>query len=439
MQNAYKITQIYNAPTFSIDSSFARYVDGISAKTLMSGNVPIMALPDENYSKSCNVNVLECASMSGEYASLFEEICGERIKEYGYDIPMTALTKRTLCLDFLLKTYVCYVEICKDNMRTKFYATRNPELLRFLQNIDVNDTAYGAFAMNYGKKDLNTAKTFARVDMICSPLSEKQLIEGTIPFVRLEKKKATMSLIEPKKATDLKVTKLRITPVYFNMGTANMLWNRLQTEILELVYVKDNSVLRSVTSTLNLAYITKACAGDRSHAVTMQNYANCNSLSRGYMTLPELLLPNTDETGCRAVSIRFFDIKKVDPATFENPFAKIDIESVPAQFNRYLELYRNDKATLEHIKYAIELDFGELSRPNVTDVQRDAMWKKICAMSAEAIITDLNNWLSFCISIDKTQTLRGIHLFMLRYPMIFSRYTGIRFESDILTDYTTNI
>lgn len=432
----YDITQTFNLPTCSVDNGFMRWLYTNFTNSVLNYKLPMFVLNNTSNSDIVSQypdvqNILTAPSIDlGPNLDVYTELTNERYKLHGGNIQELSRDMReTLLVDYLLKTCICYVEIFKGTIPTKFYATRNYDLLKFMSEADPEDQNYGCLAMPL-TKDITAPKEEAKLKNLCTPLTLENIKKGTIKYIKLEKKKSGLySITIPRTETSVPNTAMRITPVFFNFLIGEMLFSELQTKLLKISYLKDNLVERSVITSLNYDILMKAYENNSEKAHTAINFANKNNIARGYITVPELLLPENDETGCRAVSFRICKIEVLDPDTFTNPYLHIDLDGVKWSFEQFLQDYQNNIACLQMIYFAVEQEMGSLSTKKLLPQEEynklvTAKQQQISGMSADMIRANLESWLNTCMLIDKTQTSRRLHTLMVNNTMLFPRYTG---------------
>lgn len=444
MLNVYELGTVYNSNTAAVSNPFWDYIFKQCENAINVGSFPMFLLDNSanaiNYENKV-IDVFRTPGLLNKEITLGDEIAQYRYGNYVSDPdmvePVSGELKQLLLVDYLLRSAICYVELFKGNIPQKFLCTRNVALLKELWE-------KGAIG-NITNKDLADPKVCKKLELKTQPLTMSDLRDNTIQFLRIEGSKGKnkgLRIVEPRNMTCLRGANMRITPVYINTLITSMLVRRLQGEILEITYLKDNLVKRTVISTLNVNIATQVFEGNRDRACSVIDYAtnvrsSAETSLRGYITLPELLLPLSDDSGCRAVSFRILTVKSINADTFKNPFLRVDLESVPAQYEHYIEMHSRNKPVLDLLYTLIQQYFGKLR--GVTDPQAiQQVTAQAAAVPLESLKTQLTSWLSTALLIDKTQTLRNLHTLMIENPMIFSRYTGLRIESNRI-DYTEGL
>lgn len=449
LYEAFQIQDKYLTETWSVDNGFIRALYGfyraciqnlllptadINAVTLpmfcLGNNTNKIVLGHINTPEHPNKGIDLCRIgplQDKNLPTLLDEITVERAEAYQIDrgtMPITPLMQQTLLVDYLLRSCVCYVESFKGNIPQKFLATRNIDLLRFLVREE-------KLMLN---KNLEDAKEYAKFKAKTIPLAHEAIKAGAIQFIKLEgtgKSLSQLKLVAPRNETYLANSNLQITPLFMIDLLSQGITNRLKHGMLEIVFLKDNLVRRSIISTLNVNEATRAFQGNRERAITVIDNANLNAVARGYISIPELLLPDSDTTGCRAMSFRIVDIKSVAP-NFVNQFLTVDLENVLPQFEAYLNQHAKTPDLIYTIAQLVEMKMGKLSAPallaNVEEYRQkcNEYVASIRKIPEQTVILNLMSWLGTCLLVDKTQTMRNLHLLMVENPMLFPRYTGKR-------------
>ena len=456
MAVGFNITSEVDKPIYAVKNDFTKNLVAVVNSIISNYQMPMFSL-DNIANKVGNVSLSECYGgirsinefgpmLDATKPNLYTEITDMRYLQHGGTnvLELTSLMRDTLFIDYLLKSCICYVESFKGTMPTKFYATRNIDLLKYYTTLDKSDR----FALPINK-DLNSSDVYNKASMLCQPLSLSDIRNGTIKFLKIESKKKGFTLVEPRTVCFVETANLRVTPLFFMSYFADFLFNALENELLKVTYLKDNLQERTVTSTLNLDILTQVFEGNRDKALTVKGYANRNNITRGYMTLPELLLSETDETGCRAISFRVCKIEKVDPATFYNPYLHIDLEGVKVQFENFVEIYSSNADMLKYIYLAIQQYMGTLKPRNSSKeelerikAEQSTFVKNLSDCSGADVKASILSWLGTCMLLNKTETSRNLHCLMINNPMLFPRYTGRIFQTTSLTngvDWTSGL
>lgn len=427
----YDISTEYIPQTMSVKNGFVAYLFTKVKEQLQAGKVPALDI-GTNISKLNMGLAGQVQDMfaipsffeGSKYSCLRDELIAYRASQYGVELKdLTNNGRNVLLADYLMKTCICYVEVYKGNIPTKMFATRNMNIMHMLATLDADDPAYENVRMPLTKGANDLGLMLKKTAVNTRPMTTSELMNGTLPHIKIESKKTGYSISIPRTQLDIAGGNIRIVPVFFNYAILEVLYPLMQNNIMHITYLKDNMVERKIYTTLNHALLTKVFEGDSARATEVLAHSNSRHLNRGYITVPELLLPKYDETGCRALSMRITGYEVVPADTFTNPFLNINIDGVATVFKYYVDTYKNNINMLRIVQQLIDTKFGELR--GVTDeTALEAYMARLNTKGNLEIVNDLNFWIETQTTIDKTQVSRALHLCMIENPMLFPRYTG---------------
>jgi hypothetical protein len=436
----YDIPAEYIANTMSVKNGFIAYLYMQVNEHLSHGVIPtldigtlISKLNSDSAGNTQDMFSLPSFFEGAKY-NLGSELIAYRANQYGIDLKDLGRSGRnSLLVDYLLKTCICYVEIYKGNTPTKMYATRNMNIMYYLATLDADNPEYAGVRMQLTKGANDITVMLDKTKANTRPLTISEIQDGKIPFVKIEQKKTGYSITIPRNPMNIADENIRIVPVFFNFALIDTLVTKLRENIMSITYLKDNMIERQLYTTLNNALLTKIYEGDTVRAGEVYANSNNRHINRGYITVPDLLLPKYDETGCRAVNLRVLKFEPVDAETFKNPYLNVDLEGVSVVFEHFIDQYKNNIDVLRMLQQLIDTKFGELR--GVTDeAEINAYMGKLGTMTNADIVHNLSTWIEMQSIIDKTQVSRALHTLLIENPMLFPRYTGERTVSAAMDD-----
>lgn len=269
---------------------------------------------------------------------------------------------KLLFTDYMLRAAICYVEVFRGDTVTKFYATRNVELLAQLSLTNCPETDAAGNVCGAGTPYLPLDKSLATTSAKKAyetylALSNEHIRSRKLPYLKLNapnKKTGTYSIVMPRGALANLETSMqyRITPVFGLKLLARRLELLTQKHLLKLTFVKDNLQLREFYTTTNYQLLLKyGQDADKARDIIK----SCSIVGdRGYIRLPDITLLGTGNC-MRAVDMRLTQITVVNPATFVNNYADIDLQKVPEVLRWYINSNISDRTVLERIYVVKEL------------------------------------------------------------------------------------
>lgn len=357
--------------------------------------------------------------------SIWEEIAwynySIQTHKWGRQIAYTEDVQRTMYLDYLLTSAMCYVEYPKVKNKKgdsvvkyeKGIFTRNTGLIsKWLGETDPNDIAF------------TNAKYISALTMTPSDYAE-----GNIKMVQLKESKGKRTVA--KAPITINQKGISPMPMFMLNDFINGIWGKLKTGILKFSYIKDNISVREMYSTVNPKVLDDYYGTDaNSKAFVDTMLANTDAefstdilpkynLNRGYIRLPELGISRYDATGCRALNLnRILKIEEVEVAPKD--FIDVDLDAVEEIFNNHILrlVVKSDITNLLQI-------YNDLVGEPIED------WVKT---SAVFISEQIVNKVKSCIITLTTTYKRELHLYMINRPHIFQNYTGRREDNTATTD-----
>ena len=313
-----------------------------------------------------------------------------------------------LFIDYLLSASICYVEIpkfiTKDGIPThsydKFLCTRNPAIIR----------------QWLGKSIEDTWTKYAR-SLIIEP---EDLALEEIPIVKLNTTGKGNTVTVPRKA--LKIDKLVCIPLYMINSFCEGLKTRLNSELLEFTYLKDNDTERKLVTTLNLNILKQVYSNEFISKIFMNVDISGNKqgdmylptkIGRGYIKVPEVGLPRFDDTGVRSLNlIRLLEIKPVTLDDVDLSCVNVNLNTVQGSFVR----------GIEHLTSVNKEELLALYR-KLTEDQTELTGE----IQAAVLVEKIKKFIDQRIIIFSTTYLRALHKFMIENPQWFTE------TSDVIT------
>lgn len=429
---------------------------------------------EDLYNPARNTSVVNLFGYRGYFnnsISFLQEIAEAQWYLEGNKTPYKAenTLNKMLFTDYMLRATICYVEVFRGDTVTKFYATRNVELLAQLSltvkpetdacgNVCGTGTAYlpvdKALASTAAKKAYETYLA----------LSGEHIRSRKLSYLKLtppSKKSGTYNVVMPRGAlANLEANmQYRITPVFGMRMLARRIELLTQKNLVKLTYVKDNLQLREFYTTANYQLLLQYCNNDADTARDI--IKSCSIVGeRGYMRLPDVTLMGTGNC-IRAVDMRLTQINIIDPTKFTNTYAGVDLQKVPELLRWYIRNSVNDRAKLERIYVDKELldrstQLKQLREAYAYYMQRaqatqntpelTAQWTALAQQSAtefntickttaaaihnnfadrtsEVIAAELIDWVDYGVNMFSTTFLQHLHDMMLGDSKTFADYS----------------
>ena len=306
-----------------------------------------------------------------------------------------------LFIDYLLSASICYVEIpkfiTKDGKPThtydKFLCTRNPAIVRQWIGTGIEDVW-----TKYASK------------LIVDPAD---IAANEIPIIKLNTSGKGNTVTVPRKA--LKLDKVICIPLYMINSFCEGFKTRLNSELLQFTYLKDNDTERELVTTLNTDILKKVYSSEFISKI----YANIDiagnkqgdmylptKIGRGYIKVPEVGLPRYDETGVRSLNlIRLLEIKPITLEEVDLSCVNVNLNTVQGSFVRGIEhLARVNKEELLVLYRQLTEDQTEITN----------------GINEAVLVEKIKQFIDQRIIIFSTTYLRTLHKFMIENPQWFT-------------------
>lgn len=340
--------------------------------------------------------------------SLIDEIAEYRhqaFKETGINVDIRdELKKKLLFYDYLMTISICYVEIpkyvTKDGMPMatydKFLCTRNPAIMGAWMGADPSE-----MQAKYSSRITSRQVEFNINELRC---------------VKLNHTNKGNSITVPRTAYN--VEKMTCIPMYMLYAFVEGFKPLIQNGIVKFSYLKDNGTIRELATTLNEdilrdyyddnIFINTMLSGVDINTVQQGGMTLSSKMNRGYIKVPELGASVYDGTGVRSLNIaRLLKAEKID--SVDRTFLKVDLNSVPANFNNGIDyIVKTMPEKLKDCYKALVGDEYDETKCSNTGVLVETCKSYVAGRSA---------FLS-------TSYHRDLHVFMVSHPEWFPLYTG---------------
>lgn len=340
--------------------------------------------------------------------SLIDEIVNYRhqaFKDTGINVDIRdEVKKKLLFYDYLMTISICYVEIpkyvTKDGMPMatydKFLCTRNPAIMGAWMGADPSE-----MQAKYSSRITSRQVEFNINELRC---------------VKLNHTNKGNSITVPRTAYN--VEKMTCIPMYMLYAFVEGFKPLIQNGIVKFSYLKDNGTIRELATTLNEdilkdyyddnIFINTMLAGVDINTVQQGGMTLSSKMNRGYIKVPELGASVYDGTGVRSLNIaRLLKAEKID--SVDRTFLKVDLNSVPANFNNGIDyIVKTMPDSLKDCyKALVGEEFDETKCSNIT----------VIAETCKSYVAGRSAFLS-------TSYHRDLHVFMVSHPEWFPLYTG---------------
>lgn len=340
--------------------------------------------------------------------SLIDEIVNYRhqaFKDTGINVDIRdEVKKKLLFYDYLMTISICYVEIpkyvTKDGMPMatydKFLCTRNPAIMGAWMGADPSE-----MQAKYSSRITSRQVEFNINELRC---------------VKLNHTNKGNSITVPRTAYN--VEKMTCIPMYMLYAFVEGFKPLIQNGIVKFSYLKDNGTIRKLATTLNEdilkdyyddnIFINTMLAGVDINTVQQGGMTLSSKMNRGYIKVPELGASVYDGTGVRSLNIaRLLKAEKID--SVDRTFLKVDLNSVPANFNNGIDyIVKTMPDSLKDCyKALVGEEFDETKCSNIP----------VIAETCKSYVAGRSAFLS-------TSYHRDLHVFMVSHPEWFPLYTG---------------
>lgn len=340
--------------------------------------------------------------------SLIDEIVNYRhqaFKDTGINVDIRdEVKKKLLFYDYLMTISICYVEIpkyvTKDCMPMatydKFLCTRNPAIMGAWMGADPSE-----MQAKYSSRITSRQVEFNINELRC---------------VKLNHTNKGNSITVPRTAYN--VEKMTCIPMYMLYAFVEGFKPLIQDGIVKFSYLKDNGTIRELATTLNEdilkdyyddnIFINTMLSGVDINTVQQGGMTLSSKMNRGYIKVPELGASVYDGTGVRSLNIaRLLKAEKID--SVDRTFLKVDLNSVPANFNNGIDyIVKTMPDSLKDCyKALVGEEFDETKCSSIP----------VMAETCKSYVAGRSAFLS-------TSYHRDLHVFMVSHPEWFPLYTG---------------
>lgn len=337
-----------------------------------------------------------------EDVDFVEELCSERRAAYktiGMFVPEGH--ERLLMYDYLLSCAMCYVEIpkwvTKNGVPTatfdKFLCTRNPAVM----------------AAWMGQPQMTMqAKYSSRIAM-----NEVFISNDEIRFAKLVAKADGNTISVPRTSSSVK--DMTCIPVFMMHAFMAGVKTRLDKEIVQFSFLKDNGTVRELASTLNediiMSYyndnqqLAKMVGGIDIATVNQGGMLLPSKINRGYVKIPELGASRYDESGCRSLNLARV-LKAEVVQDIDRTYIDVDLNSVVENFSAGIDYIQTHKLC------------------SLKEVYEEFVSEECVFDSDAAIAAKLKEWATSRVLWLSTTFMRDLHKLMVGHPLWFPYYTG---------------
>lgn len=369
-----------------IPNMFMRNILMLTKNAIGKGKIVRLPMFDTKEFKGRANRVIDACRLSplviqdGSCKNIVDEIALYRGRKYNLS-PNECMAKRmVLFADYLLSVSLCYIEVSNGVRVTKYYATRNLNIVKALCPPDVKAGNYAEVLKMY-MADIN--KSVVKVLKLSTD------------------KNGVFKAVQPRGG--LVITEgIRITPVCITNVIWNTLCEILKHRAIEFTYTKDNGTVRELTTTFNKALLMQVY-DDEEHVDTLLKQSG-EHFSRGYVRVPDTGLSKYDDTGIRALNVtRLINMKVINK--IDTSYVDVDFDNILPSFIRGCDSYVNDYEALRQIYVGI----FKIEPPT-----------KDCAI----LRIKLQEWAEEYAKKYTSTFLKRLHDFMTSMPLLFMNYTN---------------
>ena len=308
---------------------------------------------------------------------------------------------------YLLANFLCYIEVPAISFRSdtggkkqtfnKILATANTHVIASWLGVDVEDL---------------DSKYTARVFGITMDDGDDLL-----PYVKLtETKDGVRKVTCPRANIDVSERGTRVIPLFMLKSGVDTLYNHFKEDIVKVTFLKDNSQVRDIFTTVNFSkirdiYGTGSFYDDSVMMAYNGDFINNPTLSRGYIRIPEIGGSKYDNA---TRSISYARIISIDYK--EEPdlsFIDIDLSTVVDSFTDCVMQHESKAGEIIDMLEAFGIDYGYWnsgSEDNPSSHSRN--------------LTSLMQWSDEKNMLFSTVFVRDLCLFMLSNPQWVSSFDG---------------
>lgn len=398
----------YSVKSFAIANQFSATMNKICFK-LGKGLKPFSLLGTALQAENGVVDLTQFGGMLDESITLLDDIIKYRHDTFGLSpVPLKDLTynmKKSLLIDFLMSTSLCYVEVPKMKISQgmeiptfeKFLCTRNPAVM-------------GAW-MGMSPDEMR-AKYSKRISF-----DKAEFMNDIIRYVRLNTSSKGNSISAPRKY--METTDMRCVPLFMIYAWISGLRTVLLDNIVKIRFLKDNGSEREIYTTLsedivrsfysNNEFVGKMLSSIDYDKSQQGGMYLPSQIGRGYMQTPELGASMYDASGVRAINVtRILEVSIADAKDVDTSYINVSLDSVKNVFIMHLDRIAQEEP--QRLAEIYESFNGQKADSSYTTMElRVAMEKSV--NSADTLFS--------------TNFRRNLHKFMLGNPQWFKGYTGL--------------
>ena len=321
------------------------------------------------------------------------------------------MKRKLLFFDYLMTVSICYIEIPKFTTKNgmhlktfdKFLCTRNPAIMATWMGTSTNEMQ---------------VKYSSRITV-----RQVEFNNNEMRFVKLNHTKKGNSVTVPRNASSIE--EMKCIPLYMLYAFTEGFKSVLSNNIIEFKYLKDNGTVRELNSTLSESilmdyyhdnlFVGTMLQGVDINSVEQGGLMLASHVNRGYIKVPEIGASRYDGTGVRSLNIARLLSMRVVPEV-DRTFIDVDLNGVVASFDNALDYIASKDSSLIKDIY-VGLIGEEPEDPS----------------NIAGMISKMMTYVNDRSTLLSTTFYRSLHLFMIRNPIWFPLYTGLRTVENIST------
>lgn len=315
-------------------------------------------------------------------------------------------SKREDMYRYFLLSSACYVE----SPTSRFMG--GTQVAGYSKELVTGDSQVTA---NWLQQDLETTEASLK-NRFRDNMSPSALAEGTVSVVRFETdKEGTPKIVRPRKPLELTTAGMRLMPYQVLVSYVEQMVENLHKSYARIHYLKDSGQVRTIDTTLSYKLLKEVYS--QNHVTQLLEYSeklgepNMKKRARGYITLPEVGLPETD-SGVRAVN--FFRILKIEYGI------EPDLRFLTVNLPGVVTAFRGAAEMMDDVDVAMTIEALVSS-----GVIKESVWKKEDGSWKKNPSWDvLSEWVDSASNILGTEFVKSLHTFMLENESLFPGYSG---------------
>lgn len=312
---------------------------------------------------------------------------------------------RTAIYKYLLTGFLCYVEVPTVKYKSDI-GVRSSAFNKMLVTANMSVVAEW-LGITYEEAKM---KYSARVmDLDYDEETEE------VPYLKLTEdlKTGTRKVTVPRKDLDIGQKGTRVVPLFMLKAGVDELYNILKEDIVKVTFLKDNSQVRDIFTTLNFQkvrdiYGTGNYLDDSIMTSYNGEFLENKTMARGYIRVPEIGGSKYDSP---TRSINFARIISIDYE--EKPdlsYINYDLSTVIDSFTDCVLMHKNQSEDIIEMIDAFDMDRG--------------YWNGKTPKYSSKDVSTLVTWVESENMLLSTVFLRKLCLFMLANPVWFSSFDG---------------